>query len=141
MTPEQIKLVKKNFNQIAPLADEVATEFYQQLFQLDASLRPLFKDDLNEQKKKLMMMLGYAVGTLDRIEVFEPSLEELGRKHVAHGVRDEHYETVGNALILTFRKMLGASLTAELETAWIAAYILIAGTMQSGTSIGQAQTA
>jgi hemoglobin-like flavoprotein len=127
MTPEQIRIVKENFNQIAPLAEEVATEFYQRLFQLDASLKPLFKEDLSEQKKKLMMMFKFAVGTLDRIDVFEPSLEELGRKHVAYGVRDEHYETVGTALILTLQTMLGAALTEQLKTAWIAAYTLIAG--------------
>ena len=130
MTPEQINRVKENFEQIALLADEVATAFYQRLFQLDASLRPLFGEDLSEQKKKLMMMLKFAVGTLDRMDVFEPSLEELGRKHVAYGVRETHYETVGTALILTLREMLGAALTTQLEAAWIAAYTLVAGTMR-----------
>lgn len=141
MTPEQIEIVKENFNQIAPLADEVATEFYERLFQLDASLRPLFKEDLTEQKKKLMMMLKFAVGTLDRMSVFEPSLEELGRRHNAYGVRETHYETVGNALILTLRKMLGAALTEKLEAAWIAAYTFIAGTMMCGANRAKAQTA
>ena len=67
MTAEQIEIVKQNFNQIAPLADLVAAEFYERLFQLDASFRPLFKEDLTEQKKHLMMMLKFAVGTLDRM--------------------------------------------------------------------------
>ncbi len=141
MTPEQIEIVKENFNRIAPLADEVATEFYQRLFQLDASLRPLFKEDLTEQKKKLMMMLKFAVGTLDRMDVFEPSLEELGRKHAAYGVLETHYETVGDALISTLRAMLGAGLTEQLEAAWIAAYTLIAGTMQRSAYTVQSQTA
>jgi hemoglobin-like flavoprotein len=142
MTPEQIEIVKENFNQIAPLADAVATEFYERLFQLDSSLRPFFKEDLSEQKKKLMMMLKFAVGTLDRMDVFEPSLEELGRKHVAYGVRETHYETVGAALILTLREMLGASLTDKLEAAWIAAYTLIAGVMKCGAySAAKSQTA
>ncbi len=141
MTHEQIEIMKENFNQIAPLADLVAAEFYERLFQLDASLRPLFKEDLTEQKKHLMMMLKFAIGTLDRMEVFEPSLEELGRKHIAYGVKETHYETVGDALILTLRAMLGASLTEQLEAAWIAAYSLIAGTMQRGVYAVQAQTA
>jgi hemoglobin-like flavoprotein len=140
MTPEQIEIVKENFNQIAPLADAVAAEFYERLFQLDASLRPLFKEDLTEQKKKLMMMLKFAVGTLDRMDVFEPSLEKLGRRHVAYGVRETHYETVGNALILTLRAILGVSLTEKLEAAWIAAYMMIAGTMCRAAYVVQAQT-
>jgi len=141
MTPEQIEIVKRNFIQIAPLEDEVATGFYERLFQLDPSLRSLFKEDLSEQKKKLIMMLEFAVGTLDRIDVFEPSLEELGRRHVAYGVRETHYETVGAAFILTLRAMLGAALTEQLEAAWIAAYMLIAGTMQRAASAVQAQAA
>ena len=141
MTNEQIEIVKENFNRIAPLADLVAAEFYQRLFQLDASLRPLFKEDLTEQKKHLMMMLKFAVGTLDRMEVFEPSLEELGRKHIAYGVKETHYETIGNALILTLRAMLGAGLTEQLEAAWIAAYTLIAGTMRRAAYSAQPHAA
>ena len=141
MTPEQIEIVKANFIQIAPLANEVAAEFYERLFQLDPSLRLMFKEDLTEQKKKLMMMLKFAVGTLDRLEVFEPSLEELGRRHVAYGVKETHYETVGTALILTLREMLGASLSDQIEAAWIAAYTLIAGTMQRAAYALQAQAA
>ena len=141
MTPEQIEIVKANFIQIAPLANEVAAEFYERLFQLDPSLRLMFKEDLTEQKKKLMMMLKFAVGTLDQLEVFEPSLEELGRRHVAYGVKETHYETVGTALILTLREMLGASLSDQIEAAWIAAYTLIAGTMQRAAYALQAQAA
>lgn len=141
ITPEQIDLVKKNFVQIAPLADEVAGEFYHRLFQLDPSLRALFKEDLTEQKKKLMTMLKFAVGTLDRMEVLEASLEELGRRHIAYGVRDEHYETVGKALILTLREMLGAALTEPIEGAWAAAYTQIADAMRRAALLTQTQAA
>ena len=141
MTPEQIRRVQENFEQIAPLAGNLATAFYQRLFQLDATLRPLFNEDLSEQKTKLMMMLKFAVGTLDRMNVFEPSLEELGRKHVAYGVRDAHYDMVGTALVLTLRDMLGAALTEKLEAAWIAAYTLIAGTMRRAAYPRQAHAA
>lgn len=141
MTPEQINLVKENFNQIAPLAEQVAAEFYRHLFQIDASRKPLFKEDLSEQKKNLMTMLKFAVGTLDRMDVFKPSLEKLGRRHVAYGVRDKHYKTVGTALILTLRTMRGAALTEQLEAARIAAYTLIADTMRCAAYSAQAHAA
>lgn len=141
MTPQQINLVRENFNCIAPLADEVATVFYERLFMLDASLRRMFQEDLTEQKRKLMIMLKFAVGTLDRMDVFEPSLEALGRRHLGYGVRDEHYETVGTALILTLRQLLGAEFTKELETAWLATYTLVAGTMCRAVRREAAQTA
>jgi hemoglobin-like flavoprotein len=140
MTSEQINIVKENFNQLEHLAEEIATEFYKRLFQIDVTLRPLFNENLSEQKKKLVMMLKFAVGTLDRMDVFEPSLEELGRKHGACGMRETHYETVGTALILTLRKVLSAVFTEKLEAAWIAAYMLIAGLMCRAACATRTQT-
>lgn len=66
MTPEQARLVTTTWNQVAPIADTAATLFYDKLFELDPGLRPLFPSDLSEQKKKLMMTLGFAIGSLSR---------------------------------------------------------------------------
>ena len=44
---------------MAPIAADAAELFYQRLFILDPSLRPLFKNDLEEQKRKLMQMLDW----------------------------------------------------------------------------------
>ena len=49
MTPFQIKAVQDSFAQIAPDRDHVAAIFYDRLFKLDASLRPMFTTDLAEQ--------------------------------------------------------------------------------------------
>ena len=46
--------------------DTAAALFYQRLFELDPELRPLFPASLDEQGRKLMQMLGAAVGMLNK---------------------------------------------------------------------------
>ena len=46
----------------------------------------------------------------------------LGRRHAGYGVKDEHYASVGAALLWTLERGLGAAWTPELAAAWVAAY-------------------
>jgi hypothetical protein len=61
MTPAQVACVQQSFAQVGPRADTVAAQFYQRLFTLDPSVRPLFPEDLSAQGRKLMDMLGLVV--------------------------------------------------------------------------------
>ncbi|HEX8250041.1 MAG TPA: globin domain-containing protein [Pyrinomonadaceae bacterium] len=131
MTPQQILLVQQSFALVAADADLAADIFYKRLFALDAGRRLMFPADLTEQKRKLMATLKFAVETLDRFDVFQTALANLGRKHAGYGVRDEHYATVGAALIETLRQSLGAArFTPAIETAWQAMYAVVAVTMR-----------
>ncbi len=130
MTFEQILLVQESFAVVAADADNAAGIFYDRLFALDSSLRRMFSGDLSEQKKKLMTTLGFAVGSLNKLDALLPALENLGRKHAGYSVRDEHYATVGAALLWTLRKYLGAKFTPQVETAWATMFAVVAGAMQ-----------
>lgn len=134
MTPDQITLVQQSFDLIRPDADAVAVMFYERLFALDPSLRAMFPAQMDEQRRKLMTMLGTAVGGLRKLDALVPAVQDLGRRHAGYGVRDEHYATVGAALIMTLREGLGAAFTPELEAAWGAAFTLLAGAMQVGAA-------
>ena len=58
MTPEQVTLVKSSWEKVVPIADKAAELFYGKLFELDPSVKPLFKGDMVEQGAKLMKMIG-----------------------------------------------------------------------------------
>jgi hemoglobin-like flavoprotein len=133
-TPTQITVVQESFAAVAPIAADAADLFYQRLFTLDPSLRPLFPDDLEEQKRKLMQMLGLAVKGLNQPERLVPVLEDLGRRHGTYGVKDEHYDVVGEALLWTLAKGLGDAFTLEVEEAWLEVYGLIASTMKDAAN-------
>ncbi len=130
MSPEQKALVQSSFAKVAPIADQAADLFYDRLFTLDPSLRPLFKPDMREQKRALMGMLAVAVAGLDRLEALVPAVQKLGARHAGYGVKDEHYATVGSALIWTLEQGLGDDFTAETRDAWLAVYTVLAETMK-----------
>ena len=73
MTPNQIKLVQTSFAQVAPIAATAADLFYGRLFEIAPQVRAMFPDDLSEQKKKLMAMLGTAVAGLSHLDTLMPA--------------------------------------------------------------------
>jgi nitric oxide dioxygenase len=131
MTPEEIDAVKASFALIVPIADQAGALFYERLFALDPSLRPLFKADITTQSKKLMQMIATAVNGLDRLETIVPAVQALGVRHAGYGVVDAHYDTVGQALLWTLEQGLGQGYTPEILGAWAAAYGLLTDTMKA----------
>lgn len=129
MSPAEISLVKESFRKVVPIADQAAVLFYARLFELDPSLRPLFRGDMTEQGRKLMTMISAAVGALDRLETIVPVVRQLGVRHAGYGVKEEHYATVGAALLWTLEKGLGPAFTPAVRTAWTNTYTLLANTM------------
>jgi hemoglobin-like flavoprotein len=132
MTPADKILVQKTFALVAPIADKAAALFYDRLFELDPTLKSLFKIDLREQGGKLMQMIGLAVNELDALDELVPMVEALGRRHASYGVKDRDYDTVGSALLWTLQQGLGAAFTPEVKSAWTAVYQLLASTMKAG---------
>ena len=134
MTPEQVQLVKNSWAQALPIADKAAELFYGKLFELDPSLTPLFKGDMVEQGKKLMKMINTAVNGLDRLNEIVPVVQQLGVRHITYGVKDEHYDTVGAALLWTLEAGLGEAFTEDTREAWATVYGILAGTMKSAAA-------
>lgn len=141
MTPEQIQLIQSSFAKAAPIAAAVADHFYDRLFILDPSLRSLFRDDLGEQKTKLMATLTLVVRNLERPDTILPAVRHLGERHVSYGVQPEHYAAVGTALIDALTACLGhQTMTADTTAAWTTAYLFLAGVMQEAGAALEVQT-
>ena len=128
LTEQQITLVQSTFTQIGPVAEAVAAMFYARLFEIDPSLRSMFKSDLRSQGQKLIQTLAVVVYALDRLDQIIPAIQALGRRHVDYGVTPEHYAIVGEALLWTLENGLGADFTPEVKDAWTVAYTLVANT-------------
>lgn len=129
-----IELVQLSWARVLPIADVAATLFYDRLFELDPSLRGLFKSDLGEQKKKLMLTLGVAVDGLRSPAKLVPVLQTLGVRHAGYMVLEHHYDTVGEALIWTLREGLGEGFTPEVEAAWTELYGFVATVMKQAAA-------
>jgi hemoglobin-like flavoprotein len=135
MTPEKIALVRSSWQQVLPIKDTAAALFYGQLFELDPSLRSMFKGDMVEQGRKLMMIINTAVNSLDNLGPILGAVEDMGRRHVAYGVTEAHYDTVGSALIWTLAKGLGEQFTPPVKDAWVETYTTLATAMKQAAYV------
>ncbi len=130
MTPEKIALVRSSWQQVLPIKDTAAQLFYGRLFELDPSLRGMFRGDMVEQGRKLMAMINTVVNSLGNLGPILERIEDLGRGHVAYGVTEAHYDTVGSALIWTLGKGLGEQFTPAVKDAWVEAYGMLSSAMK-----------
>ena len=134
MTPEQITLVTTSWEKVKPISEQAAELFYGKLFELDPSLKSLFSGDMKEQGRKLMAMINTAVNGLKNLEAIVPAVQDLGRRHVGYGVKDEHYDTVAAALLWTLEQGLGDAFTSDVKQAWTDTYVLLATTMKDAAA-------
>lgn len=134
MTPEQIALVRESFAKVVPIREQAAALFYDRLFAIDPSTRPLFRGDMRSQGAKLMAAIGAVVKSLDRLETMLDDLRALARRHDRYGVREAHYASVGAALLWTLEQGLGADFTPQVREAWAIAYGLLSSAMIAATA-------
>lgn len=134
MTPQQISLVQKTWAIAEPLGDTVTTLFYGRLFELDPSLRSLFKKDMLEQGRSLRAMLSMVTAGLANVDKLLPAMAACGRRHVPYGVVDSQYDTVREALLWTLSEGLREIFTTEVREAWAATYELLAGVMKEAAA-------
>jgi hemoglobin-like flavoprotein len=125
LTTSQTKIVQTSFYQLIGEVSLAAQTFYDRLFELDPSLRMLFKSDMRAQGRKLMQTLLAVVDGLDNLDVLIPDIRNLGKRHVAYGVKREHYDTVGAALLWMLEQRLKDRFTPETKEAWAAAYQIL----------------
>ena len=130
MTPTEVGLIKASWAAVEPIADTAAGLFYGRLFELDPALQRLFRrTDMAAQRKVLMQTLTVVVKSIDRLDQIVPAVQALGRRHAGYGVRAEHYDTVGSALLWTLEQGLGDGFTPEVQAAWTQAYGTLASVM------------
>ncbi|WP_422033647.1 globin family protein [Reyranella sp.] len=129
MTPQQIELVQTSFEKVVPIAGAAADLFYGRLFEIAPEVRPMFPQDMTQQKAKLMTMLGTAVTNLHRLDEILPAVKALGERHKGYGVTTAHYAPVGAALLWTLEQGLGPDFTPEVKDAWTETYTALAGVM------------
>lgn len=136
MTPKQVSEVQASFAKVVPIADQAAALFYGRLFETAPETRALFSNDMDAQGQKLMTAIAMVVNSLDEIQAIVPAVQQLAKRHVAYGVRSEHYPLVGTALLWTLEQGLGDSFTPEVGAAWAAAYGVLSETMIAAAYAG-----
>jgi len=134
MTPEQIALVQSSFRRLGPDLPALTVRFYQELFERNPALRPLFTTDMGEQQVKFAQKLTEIVWSMPRLSELLIHTRALGARHVGYGVRATDYQTVGDSLIAALAAVLGDEFDAQTREAWVLAYNIVAETMLEGAA-------
>ena len=134
MTPEQITLVQSSFQRLGPDLPAVTARFYQEVFQRNPSLRPLFPSDLTELRVKFAQKLSEIVQTMPRLGDLLTHTRALGARHAGYGVRAADYQKVGDSLIAALAGVLGEEFDDATREAWVLAFNIVAETMLEGAA-------
>ena len=104
--------------------------FYSRLFITHPELKALFKGPMEIQYKKFIDTLGFLVSQLHRLDELSSDVAALGQRHAQYGVKSQHYNSVGEALLWTLQMGLGRDWNEDTGQAWAAVYGVIAQKMQ-----------
>jgi nitric oxide dioxygenase len=122
LSDRQIELVEGSWELVMLETDEAGLIFYGELFEIDPGLRPLFKEDIKSQAHVFVSLITFVVHKLKNIDVIAEDVKALGVRHKSYHVRPEHYQVVGEALLITLEKILGRKWNLEIKQAWSAVY-------------------
>ena len=122
MTREDKQLIRNSFDAIQDVAQPMVMLFYGKLFELDPSLKAMFRAPMKEQAAKMVATLRIAVDSLDDFATLLPKLRHLGQQHADYGVLPRHYELVEQSLLWAITRALegGQALLRAISAEMIA---------------------
>ena len=132
MTPDERQLLLESWQRLHPHADRLARVFFDRLFALAPDCRPIFAGAALEAQ---FLRFAHMLAELTTLQADDPQrlvlmTAELGRRHAAYGVCDEHYRAFEDALTTMLDSAPECCRTPEVRAAWREAYELIATIMR-----------
>jgi hemoglobin-like flavoprotein len=126
---DDIERVRDSFDRLWPISTQTAGLFYDRLFEIAPEVRPLFRHDLDAQKRKFISTLAVIVGSLDNTSKLVALTDTLARQHGEFGVQPAHYAVAGEALLWSLERGLGDAWTPGVAASWSKAYGVISAFM------------
>lgn len=137
LAPDAVALIRESWATLSRDPDALAARFFDELFAAAPELRALFAGaDLDAHRRKLTAALDLVVRRAADLGPLVPGLVDLGRRHLRHGVRDEHYALVTRALIRAIAVRLGEAFRPDVRDAWLTALDALSGVMRAGAATG-----
>lgn len=127
--------LQRDLASIETQAESFGLRFFAHLYRLDPALAAMLPGGEGQAETLQTMLDGLALGGHDAA-VARQHWRELGRHHAAHGVREDHYDHLGAALLMALRDVLGQCFTAAAETTWACVWGEMAEVMiESGNTV------
>lgn len=129
MNQETMNIIKSTVPVLKEHGVAITTRFYQRMFENNAEVAPMFdmaRQRNGEQPKALAMAVMGAAENIENLSAIMPLVQTIGVRHVACGVKPEHYPIVGANLLGAIKEVLGDAATDEILKAWEEAYGVLA---------------
>ncbi len=129
-----IERLESSFNLVAPRGEELITRFYALLFSRNPEVRPMFPEQMDDQKGKLLASLVLVVQNLRTPEKLMEPLHAMGARHAGYGTLEAHYPVVRDTLVEVMAEIAGEAWSDQLEADWKGAVDLVSSIMLEGTA-------
>ena len=105
--------------------EPITSRFYEILFQRYPKVKAYFNQSHQAHGTQARALangvLAYA-SHIDQLDALSDMLPRIIQKHVALGIKPEHYPLVGECLLAAISEVLGEAATEEVISAWAEAY-------------------
>jgi hemoglobin-like flavoprotein len=122
MTPEQVNLIRKSFDEMWPIRRNLAVQFYNRFFETAPDAQRLFPSNMERLYLKLMDTIAAIVGAIDHPALFQSIIGHTAHQHERFGVTSSQLAAFGDALIWSLEQQFGSAFTPVLREAWISLY-------------------
>jgi NAD(P)H-flavin reductase/hemoglobin-like flavoprotein len=129
LTDREIHLVRTSLAIVAPSAEDLTIYFYAILFARFPQVRPLFPDNMDVQRDRLLRGLLRIIDLVDDPDNLLRFCSRLGRDHRKFGTLEDHYPAVGECLLASLARYAGTAWNNEMAAAWTHAYTLASRVM------------
>lgn len=129
MDQKTMEIIKSTVPVLQEHGLDITTHFYQRMFEKNPEVVPLFdmaRQRNGEQPKALAMTILGAAQNIEDLSVIMPLVQKIGARHVAAGVKPEHYPIIGANLLAAIQEVLGDAVTDEVLKAWEETYGVLA---------------
>jgi NAD(P)H-flavin reductase/hemoglobin-like flavoprotein len=122
-------ILKQSLALIESVAEKAVGYFYARLFVANPELRAMFPLAMDATRRHFLAALAHIVRGMDDPQALAGYLRQLAIDHRKFGVRENHYQVIGQTLIATLRTFSGGLWAAREQSAWEAAFDHIATVM------------
>ena len=122
LSARELDRLRDSYGEIARDPTAAGLLFYEHLFRIDPGTKDLFVASVDEMAPRIMNTLGLLVAHIQSGDGLDDILGDLALRHVAYGVKPEHYQSVGQALLETISERLAPEMDSELEDIWRKTY-------------------
>lgn len=133
MDTREIEIIQGSYKSIQQAMPRVVRVLFDRLFEVHPELRPLFRADMRDSRKKFVRKVDYIINHLDEPEILGPELKKLGRFHGdKFHIDEKRYQMFIDASIYALSAAFGNDFTPELRRTWAYVLEILAQVMQSG---------